>query len=125
MKVRTVTILLCREGTKRSMNRNEIMEEVRDIIFNELNADRMERRENWRGMEVYDPIYDRQTSIGYPFVVFVKGDEVRLSTPEEAMEYLVSTTPEEESMDDDEAEEMAEKFQKESDAVKFDPKRDL
>ena len=107
------------------MNRNEIMEEVRDIIFNELNADGMERKENWRGMEVYDPVYDRPVSIGYPFVVFVKGDEVRLSTPEEAMEYLVATTPEEDGMDDDEAEEMAEKFQKEADAVKFDPKRDL
>lgn len=42
---------------------------------------------DWKGYECYEPISgDDITYTGLPLVILVKGDEIRMSTPEEAME---------------------------------------
>lgn len=44
---------------------------------------------SWNGYEVYIPDTSKLgTYIGYPYVILVKGEEVRTSTPEESLEYL-------------------------------------
>ena len=63
-------------------------DEIEDLIYEELGADDMERGEDWKGYEVYEPIYNEHVTIGYPLVVLVKDKDVRLSTPEESLEYL-------------------------------------
>ena len=60
------------------------VEELMDEIF----ADSYKRSKDWKGYEVYEPVYNKPIEIGAPLVVLVKGDEVRLSTPEESFEYL-------------------------------------
>lgn len=48
-----------------------------------------EKKISWNGYEVYEPIYgNRSACTGYPLVILVKGDEIRLSTDDEALEIL-------------------------------------
>lgn len=76
------------------MKKDETMKNVRDRIFGELQADGFHRGEDFGGMEVYVPEYDAPACIGYPLVVFAEKDgSVRLSSPQEAMDYLVATAP--------------------------------
>lgn len=42
----------------------------------------------WNGYQVYVPIYKKPSFIGYPFVILVKGDEARISTAEESLDFL-------------------------------------
>ena len=54
----------------------------------------------WNGYEVYNPTYEGATEeepaiIGLPLIILVKGNEIRLSTPDEAFAYL-DTLPDEE-----------------------------
>lgn len=50
------------------------------------------RLKNWKGFEVYEPIMkkDEVSYTGLPLLILVKGDEIRMSTPEEALEQLNS-----------------------------------
>ena len=57
-------------------------------FMNSLEADDYHEGANWHGYTVYVPDYDKSTYIGLPYIVLVKGNEVRLSTPEESLEYL-------------------------------------
>ncbi len=50
------------------------------------------RLKNWKGFEVYEPIMkkDEVSYTGLPLLILVNGDEIRMSTPEEALEQLNS-----------------------------------
>lgn len=54
----------------------------------------IERRPDWQGYEVYEPVYDEANGqslvIGLPYVILVKGETIRLSTPDESLERLDS-----------------------------------
>ena len=43
---------------------------------------------NWRGYEVYEPVFFEPTYIGLPLIILVKGDSIRLSSVDEAFAYL-------------------------------------
>lgn len=49
---------------------------------------------DWKGYHVYDPILDwveksdKPASIGLPLVILEKGQRIRMSTPDECMEFL-------------------------------------
>lgn len=59
----------------------------------EIGASRYKKGVPWKGYEVYKPVYTEFAFRGHPYVVLVKGDRVRLSTPEESIEYLGFSTP--------------------------------
>lgn len=44
----------------------------------------------WKGYDVYEPIFDGEDDryVGLPYVILVKGDEIRLSTPKEAFDFI-------------------------------------
>jgi len=44
----------------------------------------------WQGYDVYEPIYSKDgvSYIGYPLMIMVKGDEIRMSTDEEALQQI-------------------------------------
>lgn len=43
----------------------------------------------YKGMEVYEPYFDDGANcVGYPLVIFVDGDELRMSTPDESLETI-------------------------------------
>lgn len=44
----------------------------------------------WKGYTVYDTLFDGDDTVyaGYPLVILVKGDEIRLSDDEECFEIL-------------------------------------
>ncbi|MCD8293845.1 MAG: hypothetical protein LUE27_01160 [Clostridia bacterium] len=58
-----------------------------EYIMNHLFAEGYFRGLDWNGCEVYRPIYSHDMYLGSPWVVFVYGDDARLSTRDEAMEY--------------------------------------
>ena len=63
-------------------------------LIEELNAKTYSRGENWKGYEVYVPVYEKEMYMGLPYVVLVKDGEARISTPEESLEYLDFANPE-------------------------------
>ena len=69
------------------MNRAE-KKELKWIMKNELQTRRFKRRPDWKGYEVYEPEHKGSPKIGPPLCVLVKDGEVRLTTPEESLEYL-------------------------------------
>lgn len=44
----------------------------------------------WNGFDVWEPTFDGTdpVCVGLPLVILVNGDEMRMSTPEEAMDIL-------------------------------------
>lgn len=46
------------------------------------------RLKNWKGYEVYEPMVskDEVSFTGIPLVILVRGEEIRMSTPDEAFE---------------------------------------
>ena len=42
----------------------------------------------WNGYLVYVPEYKGNPKIGLPYVILEKGEEVRLSTPEESFDFM-------------------------------------
>ena len=87
-------------GFEFSFEMNSIFEEIKPLIFDDLNADGYKRSKDWNGYVVYEPIYKKYVEIGIPSVVLVNDDEVRVSTLEESFEYLRFSVPSDE--DDDE-----------------------
>jgi len=63
------------------------MDEIQGLL-EELGAVSYQKSIDWKGYNVYVPIYKGKPCIGLPYVVLVKGEEVRLSTPDESLEYL-------------------------------------
>ena len=47
-----------------------------------------EKAPDFNGYEVYKPVYREDVAIGLPLIVLKKGDEVRISTPDEAFAFL-------------------------------------
>jgi hypothetical protein len=43
---------------------------------------------DWNGYEVFELDFEKNSRVGLPWVILVKGEEVRLSTPSESFEYL-------------------------------------
>lgn len=61
---------------------------IEELIFEDLEADNYKTGEHWNGYNVYIPVYDGSPKIGLPYYVLEKGDEVRISTVDEAFAYL-------------------------------------
>lgn len=93
-----------------------------------LLADDIKKGEDWNGYEVWEGIHntDEMICIGYPFVILVKGEEVRVSTPDESIEHHIWKRKKIKEKEEQarQAQAMAEKCRKEADAVKFDPHKD-
>lgn len=62
----------------------------------ELGTKYYEKGVDFKGYEVYIPRYSSDVCIGYPLVILKKGEEIRISTVEEALEYLRLTNPDDE-----------------------------
>ncbi len=65
------------------------MELEKIIEFAKENGyDSARKFKDWKGYEAYEPIVDESEDFlsGLPFMILVKGDEIRMSTPEEALE---------------------------------------
>jgi hypothetical protein len=47
----------------------------------------------WKEYEVYEPLFDYEgiSYVGLPLIILVKDDTIRMSTPDEAFEYLDDT----------------------------------
>ena len=66
---------------------NTIDTDVQELV-EELGATEYKKGISWKGYEVFEPVFKQVAIIGYPFVVLRKGEDVRLSTPKESIEYL-------------------------------------
>ena len=64
------------------------MEEKILELIEELGASKYKKGVDWNGYQVYIPEYKGNPCIGLPYVVLVKGDEVRISTEDESLKYL-------------------------------------
>ena len=64
------------------------VEEAIDALVDELGAENAKKCGEWNGYTVYEPQYFQTPVIGYPYVILVKGDEARISTIDESLEYL-------------------------------------
>lgn len=53
----------------------------------------------WNGYECYEPIMDEKTTsmVGPPLLILVKGDKIRMSTPDEAFQQMDDTEDTEET----------------------------
>ena len=65
-------------------NMNELIQE----LVEDLGAKSYKQGVDWNGFKVYIPQYKGNPCSGLPYVVLEKGEEVRLSTPEESLAYL-------------------------------------
>ena len=56
----------------------------------EQGYDSVEKSEPWNGFDVYVPIFegDEMSIVGLPLVVLVKGEKIRMSTPDEAFQII-------------------------------------
>ena len=70
-------------------------ERVKELLY-ELCAKTYIKGKSWKGYEVFEPYYSRPICIGLPYVVLKKGDEVRICTDKESLEYLNFCSPDEE-----------------------------
>ena len=69
--------------------RQVIKKQVVDMIVKQYGIVDVKKRDNWNGYQVYEPIHHQKGAIiGYPFVVLVKGDEIRWSTIDESFDLL-------------------------------------
>lgn len=83
------------------MSNSEILRVVK-----KLGASSYKEGKEWNGHKVYVPVYSKMSYVGLPLVIFDDDGELRLSTPEEALDYINATTifdeegdPEEETID--------------------------
>lgn len=49
-----------------------------------------EKLNNWNGYECYEPVMDskKESAVGPPLLILVKGDKIRMSTPDEAYQQM-------------------------------------
>ena len=59
---------------------------IRELAY-DLNASDVKQGKNWKGYQVYEPIYKKQCFIGLPYVILVKDGKARISTDKESLEY--------------------------------------
>lgn len=72
----------------------DIQEKI-DEQLEMLGVEKANKGKSWKGYDVYIPDTSNLGKyIGYPYIILVKGDEVRLSTPEESLDYLEFTNAE-------------------------------
>ncbi|MCD8294197.1 MAG: hypothetical protein LUE27_02960 [Clostridia bacterium] len=57
-------------------------------IIHELSAKGYKRCIDWKGYEVYQPVYRGTLYIGDPLVIFVSGDNAWLAPNDEGEEYI-------------------------------------
>lgn len=57
-------------------------------LIEQLSADGVKRGKDWKDYHVYVPVYKESSFVGLPLVILVSPSETRLSTLEEALEYL-------------------------------------
>ena len=68
--------------------RVSIDRKIKELISEDDMALGCKKSKSWNGYEVYVPIYEGIPKVGLPYVILVKEEEVRWSTPAESMEYL-------------------------------------
>ena len=57
-------------------------------LIKDLGGCDYKRGVDWKGYKVYIPQYEGNPCIGLPYVVLKKGEDIRISTPEESLDYL-------------------------------------
>lgn len=62
-------------------------EKVKELVA-DLGAKSYKKGKPWKGYEVFIPQYSGDVCIGLPYVVLAKGEEARICTDEEALDYL-------------------------------------
>ena len=67
----------------------QLLQNIKETI-RDLGATKYKKGE-WNGYEVYEPVYRENIYIGLPLVVLVKDGKARVSTGEEALDYLAYT----------------------------------
>lgn len=67
---------------------NEQTKQLIQASIDALGASRYKEGAAWEGYDVYVPVYPKRQYIGLPYVVLVRGDTVRISTEQEALDYL-------------------------------------
>lgn len=65
--------------------------EIQEIV-ELLGANDYERGKDWKGMQVFIPVYNKMSYVGFPLVIFKEDGGYRLSTDDEALEYINATT---------------------------------
>ena len=78
------------------MVKRKVKHEIDFLMRYELAADSYKKGEDWQGYKVYEPVYKKSVCIGFPLVVLVKDNDVRLSTNEECFQYLEFAYPNDE-----------------------------
>ena len=78
---------------------DEIPEEEKAVIMamvEDLGATTFTKGKDWHGCKVYKPEYEEISYVGLPLVIFKDENGYRLSTADEALEYINETTDPEE-----------------------------
>lgn len=68
--------------------RSTLEKRIKALVEELYPAEGVERGIDWKGYKVYEPIYDKNLYIGYPYVILVKGEKARICTVKESLEYL-------------------------------------
>ena len=73
--------------------------DLKDVIaFAKKNGyETAKKLNNWNGYECYEPIMDskKEAAVGPPLLILVKGETIRMSTPDEAFQQIDDTENEE------------------------------
>lgn len=64
------------------------MDEYIQELVEDLGAKSYKKGIDWNGYNVYIPVYEGNPIIGLPYVILEKGEEIRVSTPDESLAYL-------------------------------------
>ena len=64
------------------------MDELIQELLEDLGAQSCKQGIDWEGYKVYVPQYEGTPCIGLPYVILEKGEEIRISSPEESLAYL-------------------------------------
>lgn len=70
------------------------------LAIRALGASRYKKSVPWNGYDVYKPVYTEMAYRGLPLVVLVKDGKVRLSTPDETLDYTDFLYPSDEDDED-------------------------
>ena len=71
----------------------------------ERGCETAEYQGQWRGYDVYDRVFEGEETVivGLPYIILVKGDEIRMSTEDEAFQYIDEMEVDDEDDEDEEA----------------------
>ena len=64
------------------------LQEKLEEFLEEFQAKSFRKGKRWKEYDVYIPEYEDMVYVGLPLVLLVKGDEIRISTDQESMDYL-------------------------------------